>query len=58
VNTVLLLDEQMSEAIYNENTEEEEFLLIIEGVGEAGYRYNIKIEVADKSSGSACLLYH
>jgi hypothetical protein len=59
VNTVLLLDEQIIETIYNENIEEEEFSIPnIEAIDERGYRYDVEMEVAYKSFSFACLLYH
>jgi hypothetical protein len=58
VNVVLLHDERMSEAIYNENTEEEFFILNIEAIDERGYRYDVKIEVAYKSFSFVRLLYY
>jgi hypothetical protein len=58
VNAVLLPDEQVSEAIYNDNNEEEFSIPNIKTVDERGCRYDIEIEVADNSFGSAHLLYH
>jgi hypothetical protein len=59
VNAILSSEEQMSEAIYKENTEEEEYCILnIEAIDERGYRYDIRIEVADKLFGTARLRYH
>jgi hypothetical protein len=57
LSAALLFDEQIIEAIYYENTEEEFSIPNIKAVDERGYRYNIETEVAYNSFDFERLLY-